>query len=68
MTFSNILGSISTMVQNRLMMEHGSVFMAAQSISGKLGMLITMSIMGICMGLQPAFSYNYGSKNKKSLN
>lgn len=67
MTFSTVLNSISMTFQNRLMMRHGSVFMAAQSVSGKLGMMITMSIMGICMGLQPAFSYNFGSKNKKRL-
>ncbi len=67
MTFSTILGSVSNAVQNRMMVEHGSVFLTAQSVAGKLGLIITMLIMGFCMGLQPAISYNFGSKNYKRM-
>ena len=67
MTFSTLLSSISNTISNRLMISHGSVCLAAQSVAGKLGMVITMLIMGVCMGLQPAISYNYGSKNQKRL-
>lgn len=68
MTFSTILNSISGTLQNRLMMEHGSVYLAAQSVAGKFGMLIVMLVMGFCMGMQPAISYNYGRKDEKRMN
>jgi putative MATE family efflux protein len=67
MTFSTMLGSISSTIQNRMMMSHGSVYLAAQSVSGKVGMLITMLIMGFCMGMQPAISYNFGSRNYRRM-
>lgn len=60
MTCSTLLGSISGTIQNRLMIAHGSVALAAQGVAGKMGMLITMLLMGFCMGMQPAISYNYG--------
>ena len=30
-------------------------------------MMITMLIMGLCMGMQPAISYNFGSKNYRRM-
>lgn len=48
-----------------MMVAHDSVFLTAQSVAGKLGLIITMLIMGFCMGLQPAVSYNFGSKTIK---
>ncbi len=67
MTFSTILSSVSSAVQNRLMVAHGSTYLAAQSVAGKLGLIVTMLIMGFCMGMQPAISYNYGSKNDERM-
>jgi len=67
MTFSTVLNSISSTIQNRLMISHGSICLAAQSVAGKMGMLITMLIIGINMGMQPVISYNFGSKNFKRM-
>lgn len=67
MTFSTVLNSVSSVIQNRLMMGHGSISLAAQSVAGKFGMLITMLIIGVAMGIQPAISYNYGAKNYKRM-
>jgi len=67
MTCSTLLGSISGTIQNRLMISHGSVALAAQGVSGKISMLITMLLMGFCMGMQPAISYNYGRHDFKRL-
>lgn len=67
MLFSTTLGSVSGTVSNHLMMAHGSVCLAAQSVSGKLSMISTMLIIGICMGIQPAISYNYGAKSYKRM-
>lgn len=67
MLCSTALNSVSGTVSNHLMMTHGSIFLAAQSVSGKLSMISTMLIMGICMGMQPAISYNYGAKSYKRM-
>ncbi len=66
MAFSTILMSVSHMISNHLMMDYGSAAMSAASVSGKINMLLSMTAMGICMGMQPAISYNYarGDKNR----
>lgn len=60
---STLLMSISTMISNRRMIRYGSTALAAQGVAGKISMLTTMIIMGLCMGLQPVISYTYGNKN-----
>ncbi len=67
-TFSTLLGSVSHALANRLMMSHGQIFLAAQSVSGKMNMLINMLVMGVCLGLQPAISYCYGARNYRRMN
>lgn len=57
---STLLMSCSSLVSNRLMIRYGSSALAAQGVAGKTGMLISMIAMGICMGLQPAISFNFG--------
>ena len=49
---STLLMSISSMISNRLMMGYGPVALAAQGVAGKIGMLLSMLAMGICMGMQ----------------
>lgn len=61
MAFSTLLMSLSHVIANRMVIGYGSVALAAQGVSGKIGMVITMIAMGICMGLQPAISYHYGA-------
>lgn len=67
MASSALLMSVSGVLANRLMVSHGNIWLAAQGVAGKAGMLITMLIMGICMGLQPAISYCYSAGNNKRL-
>lgn len=64
---STLLMSVSSMFSNRLMISYGSTALAAQGVASKAGMLISMLIMGVCMGLQPAISYNYGAGDKKRM-
>ena len=63
MAFNTVLMSVTHVVANNMMMQYGSIPLAAQSVAGKLGMLISMISMGICMGMQPAISYHYGARN-----
>lgn len=67
MCFSTVLNSFSHMISNRMLISYGSEAMAAQGVAGKFGMIITMLAMGICMGLQPAISFNFGRKNYKRM-
>lgn len=67
LSFSTLLMSVSHMIANRMVVGYGSIALTAQSVSGKIGMLISMLAMGICMGMQPAVSYNYSSGNLKRL-
>lgn len=60
---STLMMSFSNAYANRLVAGYGPVAVAAQGVSGKIGMLITMISMGICMGLQPALSINYSQHN-----
>lgn len=63
MACSTLLMSLSHIIANRMVISYGSVALAAQGVSGKIGMIITMLAMGICMGLQPAISYNFSAGN-----
>lgn len=64
MAFSTILMSFSHMISNKLLVNHDTIALAAQGVAGKVGMLISMIAMGICMGIQPAISYNYAAENR----
>jgi len=64
MAFSTILMSFSHMLSNNLLMGYDAVALAAQGIAGKVGMLITMTAMGVCMGMQPAISYSYAGGDR----
>lgn len=67
MTLSTVIGSISTTIQNHMTISYGTTALAAQSVAGKISMVITMMILGFCMGMQPAISYNFGGKNLKRM-
>ena len=67
MSIATILGSVSGTVANNLMMGYGAVAVSGNSVAGRIGQLISMTVMGICMGMQPAISFNYSAKNKMRL-
>ena len=67
MSCATVLGSVSGTIVNNLMMQYGSVAVAGQSVAGRIAQMISMTVMGICMGMQPAISFNYSSKNHKRL-
>ncbi len=58
---STILMSFSHMFMNHILAGYGSVAVAASGVAGKVSMVITMLAMGLCMGMQPAISYNCGA-------
>ena len=67
MSCATVLGSVSGTIVNNLMMAYGSVAVAGQSVAGRIGQMISMTVMGVCMGMQPAISFNYSAGNHKRL-
>lgn len=67
MAFSTILMSFSHMISNNLLVSYDTIAVAAQGVAGKVSMLISMISMGLCMGIQPAISYNYAAENKERM-
>ena len=67
MSCATVLGSVSSTVVNNLMMQYGSVAVAGQSVAGRIGQMISMTVMGVCMGMQPAISFNYSARNHRRL-
>ena len=64
MAAGTLLMSFAGAFGNNLMASYGSTAIAARAVGGKVGMIVPMVIMGICMGIQPAISYAYGMKLK----
>ena len=67
MAAGTMLMSFSHTFANRLMVQYGNEAIAAQGVAGKAGMLTSMLVMGICMGVQPAVSYTYGREDRRRL-
>lgn len=67
MAAGTLLMSFSGTFANRLLVGFGSDAVAAHSVAGKAGMLVSMLVMGLCMGVQPAVSYAYGQGNRQRL-
>ena len=68
MMVSTLLSSFSGVLTNGFLAGYGDLFLAANGVSSKLRMVITMLIMGVCMGIQPGISYYYGAKQREKLN
>lgn len=57
--------SFSYMIMNNLLKAYDANAQGAFGICRTIMLLSTMIQMGICMGVQPAISYNFGAKNMK---
>ncbi len=67
MATSTVLMSFSSIFVNKLLIGYGDVVIAAHGVASKVGMLLGMIAMGICMGVQPAISYCFGAGNIKRM-
>ncbi len=50
-----------------MLSRHGTNAIAAAAAAGKVGMLISLVQMGVCMGVQPLMAYHYGAANLSKL-
>lgn len=62
-----ILQSFSGVFSNRLTVKYGNLAVAAGNVAGKSGMLLGMVVMGVCMGIQPAISYVFGTGDRRRM-
>lgn len=60
---STTLSSFASALANQLLMQYGTVAVAAMAAAGKSTMVIGMIQMGLCMGVQPLLAYSYGARN-----
>ena len=62
------LFDLVTIVLNKLTVDYGNVHLAAMGIVLKLERLSTNIGLGVCLGMVPLVSYNYGSGDFKRMN
>ena len=67
MMVNTLLTSFSGVLNNRFLTGYGDLYLAANGVSSKLRMILSMLIMGICMGIQPAISYYHGARDQKRM-
>lgn len=64
----NLIASGVSLVSNQLLVKYGGdLAIGAFGIMNSLAMLIVMTMMGLCQGMQPIVGYNYGAKRLKRL-
>lgn len=61
------LQSVCGVFVNQLLVKYGNIAVAANNVAGKAGMVISMALVGICMGVQPAISYLYGVGDRERI-
>lgn len=59
----NLLMSFSNIVMNLFLVPYGDGAVAAMGVAMKIGMIVAMVQMGLCMGVLPILAYNFGSNN-----
>ncbi len=57
---SNLLMSVSNIIMN-IFLPYGDHAVAAMGVAMKVGMIVAMLQMGLCMGVLPILAYNFGS-------
>jgi putative MATE family efflux protein len=61
------LMSISNIITNNLAAGYGATALAAMGVAGKVNSMIILLLVGLAVGCQPLFGYNYGARNRKRL-
>lgn len=64
---SGILSSAAGTFSNQLLVGYGTGAVAAMGAAGKCTMIVSMTQMGIAMGVQPLMAYRFGGQNWEKL-
>lgn len=66
-SLNQVIMSVIMVLTNNMAASYGDYVVAASSISGKAYTIVIMVLMGVTMGLQPFFGFNYGAQNYRRL-
>lgn len=64
-SLNSMLMSISNVVINNLMTNHGDMAVAGLSVAMKVNMIAVMLLIGLGTGVQPLLGYNFGAGNRE---
>lgn len=59
----NLVSSTLVGFANQLLVQYGTIAVAAMAAAGKSTMMISMLQMGLTMGIQPLMAYSYGAED-----
>lgn len=57
--------AVNIILNNQLVREGGDLAIGAFGIINSYGILVVMTVMGLCQGMQPIIGYNYGAQRLK---
>ena len=63
-----LLMSVSQVITNAQMAEHGDLSVAAYGVASKVVMIVAMVGLGVGMGVQPLLGFCHGAKDKERFN
>ena len=64
---SSFLSGFASAFASQLLVQYGTMSVAAMAAAGKSTMVISMLQMGLCMGAQPLLAYSYGARDLSRL-
>lgn len=64
-SLNSVLMSVSNIVINNFMMQHGDMAVAGLGVAMKVNMIVVMLLIGLGTGIQPLLGYCFGARNRK---
>lgn len=64
-SLNSILMSVSNIVINNFMGDHGDMAVAGLGVAMKVNMIVVMLLIGLGSGIQPLLGYCFGARNKE---
>ncbi len=64
-SLNSVLLSVSNIIINNFMMQHGDMAVAGLGVAMKVNMIVVMLLIGLGTGIQPLLGYCFGARNRK---
>nr|WP_319777014.1 MATE family efflux transporter [uncultured Sphaerochaeta sp.] len=61
---NNVLMSASNIILNNFLVQYGDIQVAAMGVAMKVAMIVALLQIGLGVGVQPLFGFNYGARNR----
>lgn len=62
---NNVLMSVSFIILNNFIASYGDIPVAAMGVATKVSLIVVILQVGLGIGVQPLFGFNYGANNKE---